>query len=265
MTDTPTHATTNPRRLRFDDLEFRAQTLARNNESALWIPYIKMACASAIMDEWCGPANWRNTYDLVTISGAECMVATIEVTFDGGETWVGKSNVGVASNMESQKGMFSDSLKRCLSLMWGVGRDVYSLGGVWAPAKVIERNGKKPLIYMTDNGSTLREIERQMRADFPWIEGEATAASVVAEPEGASSEDEPDWSALGWTSQGEHDDIRDRLVTRTGDAEASEKGKVKDLLAKQGITSGFDRAVIPKKVADTWDGLLPSPNGKVAA
>ena len=62
----------------------------------------------------------------------------ISILLDG--EWVTKWDVGVPSNFEAQKGEASDSFKRA-GVMWGIGRDLYSLGRFVAP---LGDNGKAP-------------------------------------------------------------------------------------------------------------------------
>tara|TARA_R100000458_G_C8254087_1_gene230463 strand:- start:89 stop:754 length:666 start_codon:yes stop_codon:yes gene_type:complete len=62
----------------------------------------------------------------------------ISILLDG--EWVTKWDVGVPSNFEAQKGEASDSFKRA-GVMWGVGRDLYSLGRFTAP---LGDNGRAP-------------------------------------------------------------------------------------------------------------------------
>ena len=62
----------------------------------------------------------------------------ISILLDG--EWVTKWDVGVPSNFEAQKGEASDSFKRA-GVMWGIGRDLYSLGRFVAP---LGDNGRAP-------------------------------------------------------------------------------------------------------------------------
>lgn len=62
----------------------------------------------------------------------------ISILLDG--EWVTKWDVGVPSNFEAQKGEASDSFKRA-GVMWGIGRDLYSLGRFTAP---LGDNGRAP-------------------------------------------------------------------------------------------------------------------------
>ena len=55
--------------------------------------------------------------------------------------WVFKSDCGVESNSEPQKGEASDSFKRACT-NWGIGRELYTSPFIWIPADkcIIENN-----------------------------------------------------------------------------------------------------------------------------
>lgn len=127
---------------------------------ARYVPFIDARIAARLMDEWVTPGAWSSEFRTVTITGKEAMLCTVSV-WDG-DKWVSKQDVGVASSNEPQKGAVSDALKRCVSVQWGAGRNVYDLPTLFAPCKVIERAGKSALAYPNDQ--TLPELLRQLKA-----------------------------------------------------------------------------------------------------
>lgn len=78
----------------------------------------------AILDESVGCANWQREHYEVK-GNLYCRVG-INVTRDpANPLWVWKSDCGVESNTEAQKGESSDSFKRaCVN--WGIGRELYT-------------------------------------------------------------------------------------------------------------------------------------------
>lgn len=187
MTETPKHALpdSRPRRLAFADLKFRADRARNGDKEADWMPYISFSTAAAILDDWVGPANWRNDYELVKVGGVECMAATISLTFDDGVTWVPKTNIGTPTSFEKEKGLFSDAFKRA-AVMWGVGRELNSFGSITAPAKVDRKstggNGKdKVTCYKT--AATDKVIKEKLRAMRAQLDGDVDSISVDDLPE----------------------------------------------------------------------------------
>lgn len=97
----------------------------------------------SILDESVGTLNWQRSHEVVN-GNLYCKVSIYDK--DKGE-WISKSDCGVESNTDKEKGQSSDSFKRaCVN--WGIGRELYS-----APKNILARcdvdecieNGKKRL------------------------------------------------------------------------------------------------------------------------
>ena len=81
------------------------------------------------LDEVVGPENWRDDYAVLPDGSVVCELSVKVTRADAeGEVtateWVSKSDVGVPSTIEPQKGAFSDALKRA-GVKWGIARDLY--------------------------------------------------------------------------------------------------------------------------------------------
>ena len=74
------------------------------------------------LDQAVGPENWRD--DFRELSGGNVM-CTIFVRVDG--EWIGKSDIGTESDVEEDKGAFSDAFKRA-GVKWGIARELYKEG-----------------------------------------------------------------------------------------------------------------------------------------
>lgn len=94
-------------------------------------PYLDARMVQERLDSSLGASNWQNTYDPETGS------SSISILVDG--EWVTKSDVGVESFSDKEKGKASDAFKRA-AVMWGVGRDIYKIGEKWLACK-----DKKPI------------------------------------------------------------------------------------------------------------------------
>ena len=93
------------------------------------LDYISARQLQDRLDDVVGQENWQNEYRLI----GEHLVCRIGIKIEG--EWVWKEDVGTESNIEGEKGIFSDSLKRA-GVHWGVGRYLY---GDEAPAKQPEK------------------------------------------------------------------------------------------------------------------------------
>lgn len=86
---------------------------------AILVPYVDAREVQEKFDEAFGAENWQNTYD------PESGSSSISVKFEN--EWITKSDVGVETKVEKEKGKASDAFKRA-AVLWGVGRDLYQIG-----------------------------------------------------------------------------------------------------------------------------------------
>lgn len=89
------------------------------------LAYIDARDAMHRLDEVVGPANWQDRYPW-SESGKLC--CEIGILIDGEWRW--KANGAGDTNMEADKGAFSDAFKRA-AVMWGIGRYLYALPNEW--------------------------------------------------------------------------------------------------------------------------------------
>ena len=122
------------RDLTADDIEVRVQSVKQNG--LILLLYKNARVDMAILDEEVGPENWqREHYECK--GNLFCRVG-IRVVDD----WVWKSDCGVESNTEAQKGEASDSFKRaCFN--WGIGRELYTAPFIWIPSSKCNINSGK--------------------------------------------------------------------------------------------------------------------------
>jgi hypothetical protein len=180
-----------------------------------FVPYLDAPTVAGLFDEWAGSTGWSDSYRVVDVLGKPALECTIRVVGSDGETWVAKTDVGVASNFEPQKGAFSDAFKRCASIKWGVGRNVYDLPTLVAPCRVTKRPGKDDQAWPT--GETMPSILKQLKALGFDAEG-----GRVAEPDQQHDDEpldqpaDPDawFRANGWDSKAHHDEYRTSIRER---------------------------------------------------
>ena len=136
------------RDLTADEIECRVQSVKQNG--LVLLLYKNARCDMNILDETVGPENWQREHyeckgNLFCRVGIRCDVKNDEGNLLDTE-WVWKSDCGVESNTEAQKGEASDSFKRaCFN--WGIGRELYTAPFTWIPAEkcniVDGKNGSK--------------------------------------------------------------------------------------------------------------------------
>lgn len=87
------------------------------------------------LDEVCGVSGWQCRYPF-----AGCCDIGIRIERGAGQLteWVWKSNGAGQSDIEAEKGQYSDAFKRA-AVLWGIGRYLYDLPNTWFP---IEPHGR---------------------------------------------------------------------------------------------------------------------------
>jgi hypothetical protein len=129
-----------------DEIECRVQSCKENG--LVLLLYKDARCDMNVLDETVGAENWQREHYEVK-GNMFCRVGICVETKKGESIfpeWVWKSDCGVESNTEAQKGEASDSFKRaCFN--WGIGRELYTAPFIWIKAENCNikdgRNGSK--------------------------------------------------------------------------------------------------------------------------
>jgi len=114
-------------------IPFKWRVQSANQYGASCVAYIDSRQVQDLLDEVCGIENWQSRF--LDVKGNLFCEIGIKINNE----WIWKSDCGVESNIEKEKGESSDSFKRA-AVMWGVGRFLYSQKIVKLPTK--EENGK---------------------------------------------------------------------------------------------------------------------------
>ncbi len=105
------------------DYQWRVQSSRKTGCNC--VSYIDARQAMDRLDGVVGPENWCNRYENIN-GNLYCHVGIKDET----GTMIFKSDCGVESNIEQEKGQASDAFKRAC-VHWGIGRFLYSMGTVW--------------------------------------------------------------------------------------------------------------------------------------
>lgn len=160
------------RDLTANEIECRVQSVKPNG--LILLLYKDARVDMNILDETVGAENWQREH-------YECkgnLFCRVGIDVTESNNWVWKSDCGVESNTEAQKGEASDSFKRaCFN--WGVGRELYTAPFIWIPADKCDINNQKcydkfevEKILIEDKRITalaIRNVTKGIRA-FVWQE-----------------------------------------------------------------------------------------------
>lgn len=118
----------NFRMLNADEIEVRVQSV--KNGKATMLLYMNSRVVTDLLDETVGNMNWCSEFQ--SVDGK--VICRIGIWDEDKGMFIYKSDTGSESNIEAEKGQFSDCYKRCLS-RWGV-NELYT-----APNIVIDDDG----------------------------------------------------------------------------------------------------------------------------
>lgn len=173
-----------------EEIEWRIDGRVDNGGGVRVVPYLDVPIVTRLLDEWVGPWRWRNAYEPTGKQGS--LWCHLSVANGKGE-WVTKTDLGVASNFEADKGIVSDALKRVAMRQWGVGRNVFDLPILRLPQgkfrAVQDRQGNTQA-YLTDESMTWIAGELKRRGFADAAEKAEAAPVPEAQPE-ADPEPQP--------------------------------------------------------------------------
>lgn len=114
------------------------------------VAYLDARQVAELLDQVCGAENWQDKYEMVGPN----LVCSIGIRVNG--EWVYKSDTGTVSDIDGEKGHFSDAFKRA-AVKWGVGRFLYDLPMVKTKSiqNGTDKKGKPKYVPVTEGGSKI--------------------------------------------------------------------------------------------------------------
>ena len=106
-------------------IHWRVGARTKDKTKGIALAYLDARDVMNRLDMVCSPENWQARYP----RDGYC-----EIGIKVDNEWVWKGNGAGETDIEGEKGRYSDALKRC-AVVWGVGRYLYYLPKVWVPLK----------------------------------------------------------------------------------------------------------------------------------
>jgi len=144
----------NFRNLKAEEIDLRIGQVVKDKGVTL-LCYQNARCGMDILDETVGAERWsREHYEVK--GNMFCRVGIMCGASKGEPIWVYKSDCGVESNTEKEKGEASDSFKRAL-VNWGIGRELYSAPFIWITLSkdAFETDSKTQKVKLTKEAQKL--------------------------------------------------------------------------------------------------------------
>lgn len=107
-----------------DKISWRVGSVSKDKKKAMVLAYLDARDVMQRLDDVCGIGNWQNKHPHA--NGKTSCAIGIKI----GEEWVWKENGAGDSQVEAEKGAFSDAFKRA-AVLWGIGRYLYDVPTVW--------------------------------------------------------------------------------------------------------------------------------------
>lgn len=105
--------------------------------------YVDSRAVMDRLDSVCGMDGWRDSYE----PSNGMVFCNLSIRLPNGE-WITKSDGAGATDVEGEKGMVSDALKRA-AVKFGVGRYLYDLKCEWVEVEVSQDGRRKTLFKET--------------------------------------------------------------------------------------------------------------------
>lgn len=151
-------------------IHWRAQTVTERNGSyiALALAYIDARDVMDRLDNTCGPANWQTEH---FDAGNGKLGCRLGLFID--RLWIWKSDGAGDTDVEAEKGAFSDALKRS-AVSWGIGRYLYDMGNVWVPCDAYKDNNSKLRFrkFTDDPWNHVKDVARFLPKQTPKVAAE---------------------------------------------------------------------------------------------
>lgn len=117
-------------------IDWRVGSTTGDKSKGMALAYIDARTVMDRLDTVCGADGWQCNY---TAAPGAAIICNLGVRMPAGE-WIWKADGAGATDVEGEKGMLSDALKRA-AVRWGIGRYLYDLASPWV--ELAEgRNGK---------------------------------------------------------------------------------------------------------------------------
>lgn len=121
-----------------DEIDWRVGSTTQDKSKGMALAYVDARAVMDRLDNCCGPDGWACNY---TAGAGAFIVCNLGVRMPETGEWVWKADGAGATDVEGEKGMLSDALKRA-GVRWGIARYLYDLESPWVELEPPRSNGK---------------------------------------------------------------------------------------------------------------------------
>lgn len=192
-----------------DAISWRVGSMSKDKTKARALAYLDARDVMDRLDDVCC-ADWECEYLPMTNGTACCRIG---IFIDGRMRW--RSNGAGATDIEGEKGQYSDAFKRA-AVLWGIGRYLYSLDSPWVKLdewKQIEKDELPRLRALLERNGKPQSTPSQARKDgeYPRLEALLRAALTLEDLQMIWRENQRAITALPDSWQRKLGEEKDRL------------------------------------------------------
>ena len=118
------------------EIEWRVLRTTKDKIKGQVVAFVDSRAIQKRLDDVLGRENWQNR--LCTVPGKDnggtTHICEISIYYADRGEWINKSDGAGCTDIEPIKGGLSNAFKRAAS-MWGIGRYLYNMAGIWIPIK----------------------------------------------------------------------------------------------------------------------------------
>jgi hypothetical protein len=142
-----------------EEIDWRVGSTTGDKSKGMALAYMDARAVMDRLDGVCGPDGWQCNYT-PGVNGS--IICNIGVRMPSGE-WIWKADGAGATDVEGEKGMLSDAIKRA-AVRWGVGRYLYEMKSPWV---ALEKKGNSYIIPEAER-KKLDQVHEDFCASCGW-------------------------------------------------------------------------------------------------
>lgn len=149
-------------------ISWRIGSIKGDKTKASALAYLNARDVMERLDEVCGPSGWQCRYPFIGCCDIGILIQPWSPDprippIQTNPEWVWKSNGAGQSDIEAEKGQYSDAFKRA-AVLWGIGRYLYDLPNTWYP---IEPRGNS-YIFTKEAESQMTQFLHDWQINRTW-------------------------------------------------------------------------------------------------
>jgi len=168
-----------------DLISWRVGSMTKDKTKARALAYLDARDVMRRLDAVVGPARWQCRY-VPMPNGTTC--CEIGIFSEAHDAWIWKANGAGNTDIEGEKGGYSDAFKRA-AVLWGIGQYLYDLDSPWVKVneyKQIEKDEYPRLEALLRGEKAKSAYQTRKDGDYPTVE-KALRAAAKRGPEALAS------------------------------------------------------------------------------